>query len=62
LTIRKFILSIEILLVTHIILSYDAVAENVQGNKQISSQEELNQLLAPLALYPDSLLTQNARC
>jgi hypothetical protein len=43
------------------ILTFDIVAQDVQQNQsavQQFSQEQLNQMLAPIALYPDKLLAQ----
>jgi hypothetical protein len=52
------IFSCALVLVLAIILAVPTGASGQDAAKKVFSQEELDQMLAPIALYPDSLLTQ----
>jgi hypothetical protein len=51
-------LSCALVLVLALILVAPTVASGQQETQKVLKQEELDQMLAPIALYPDSLLTQ----
>jgi len=53
-----FTKSLAIFLTCLLGLSQGAMAQDGEGSKKSFKQEELDQLLAPIALYPDSLLAQ----
>ncbi len=54
---RNWMRVMSVLLIAALIMPFNVAAQDA-GGKPAFKQEELEQLLAPIALYPDSLLTQ----